>query len=157
MKKFSLNLRVCGGAIALLAGCASPPRYVVQDAGAPDLSRAQVTQAAADAGTAEREFKNKVAAIDSGLLETKIEIIAMKLADYPRAARAHSIEGTVVVEFVVGTNGLVEEVWVVRSAHPLLEKAALDAVANYRFRPMKFRGEPARVKFSQEIPFMLSN
>jgi TonB family protein len=146
----------CLAALAMMNGCATPARYVIQDPGAPGLSREQVDQRAADAGTAEREFKHKVAAIDVGVLETKMEILAMKMPEYPLAARARSIEGTVVVEFIVGVDGSVEETVVVRPAHPLLVKAALGAVATWRFKPMRHQGAPVRVKVSQEVPFVLT-
>jgi TonB family protein len=144
-------------AFAMLTGCTSHPRYVVLNPGEKPLSRKQVALAATDARIAVPEYIKQVAGIDPGPLESKIEVVSMKMPDYPVSARTHAIEGTVVIEFIVGKRGQVEEALVVRSAHPLLEKAALESIMTWRFRPIRIHGEPARVTFRQKFPFVLSN
>jgi TonB family protein len=54
--------------------------------------------------------------------------------NYPDLARRMSITGTVKVEVVVGTNGIVKEAKIV-GGHPVLAGAALDAAKKWRFEP----------------------
>jgi protein TonB len=54
---------------------------------------------------------------------------------YPPFARTARIEGTVVLDAVIRKNGTVEEVTVVKSAHPALDRAAADALKRWRFTP----------------------
>ncbi len=55
--------------------------------------------------------------------------------DYPAFARAQGIEGTVLVEALVGVHGSVVAVRILRSVHPLLDQAALQAAQRCRFTP----------------------
>lgn len=64
---------------------------------------------------------------------------------YPRRARDRGLEGTVVVEVVVGLDGRASNGRVVTSSgHGLLDRAALRAVLGWRFEPAR-RGEEAIV------------
>jgi len=54
--------------------------------------------------------------------------------EYPEEARQRHIEGPVVLNVLVGTDGAVQELKVV-SGDPLLAKAATDAVRRWRFQP----------------------
>jgi TonB family protein len=54
--------------------------------------------------------------------------------EYPEEARQRHIEGPVVLNVMVGTDGAVQELKVV-SGDPLLAKAATDAVRRWRFQP----------------------
>ncbi len=51
--------------------------------------------------------------------------------EYPRQALQNNISGNVLVQFVVGTNGQSHDFSLVRSAHPILNKAALDAAQRF--------------------------
>ncbi|MDZ7771519.1 MAG: TonB family protein [Balneolaceae bacterium] len=76
--------------------------------------------------------------------------------DYPETARRASIEGQVVIQFIVNRQGRVEEPRVVRSVHPLLDEAAVEGIQEHaRFRPGRQRGEAVRVQFSLPIIFRL--
>jgi len=75
--------------------------------------------------------------------------------EYPVEARRNGIQGMVVVQFVVGTEGQVEDPVVLRSAHPLLDAAALAAVRGSRFTPGVQDGVPVRVLFAVPIQYRL--
>ena len=77
------------------------------------------------------------------------------LAEYPEAARRTGIEGTVVVQFVVDERGAVVDPAVVRSPHPLLSDAALEAVGKATFTPGQQRGRPVKVRFAVPVTFRL--
>jgi protein TonB len=54
---------------------------------------------------------------------------------YPPAARATRLEGTVVLDAVILKDGSVSDVTVVKSANPMFDKAAMDALRQWRFTP----------------------
>lgn len=56
---------------------------------------------------------------------------------YPPIARSAGIQGTVVVEAMVDASGKVTDAKVTRSVYPLLDQAALDALAQSEFAPAR--------------------
>jgi protein TonB len=52
---------------------------------------------------------------------------------YPPLARARRIEGVVVLDAVILKDGTVDQVEVVRSANPVLDRSAMDALRQWRF------------------------
>ena len=71
---------------------------------------------------------------------------------YPlTAGRAH-VSGVVIVEAEIDEQGRVSHPRVVRSV-PLLDQAALDAVAKWQFEPATLRGEPACVTMTLAVEF----
>jgi protein TonB len=75
---------------------------------------------------------------------------------YPQPAVAAKLEGTVILECIIGRDGSVREPRVVRSAHPILDRAAVDSVRRWRFRPATLNGEPVDVYFHLTVRFALS-
>lgn len=73
--------------------------------------------------------------IDNSLLDRKPTPRAQIPPQYPFELRSAGIEGEVVVEFVVDTNGQVRNPVVVRSTQREFEAAALQAIAKWTFRP----------------------
>ncbi|HVL68193.1 MAG TPA: energy transducer TonB [Vicinamibacterales bacterium] len=74
---------------------------------------------------------------------------------YPAMAQQARIEGTVVLEATIGTDGRVTGVRVVRSK-PLLDQAAMDAVMQWRFTPTLLNGVPVPVLLTVHVTFTLS-
>lgn len=66
---------------------------------------------------------------------------------YPRKALFDRVEGWVVVEFTIGTQGEVKSPRVV-DANPrgIFDQAALDAVRRFRFKPRSVAGTPVEVQ-----------
>ncbi len=58
--------------------------------------------------------------------------------EYPEEAKLQHIQGPVVLDALVGTDGAVRELKVI-SGHPLLVKAAADAVRQWRFQPHRLK------------------
>jgi TonB family protein len=71
---------------------------------------------------------------------------------YPDVARQAGVEGTVVVQALIGTDGRVRDMRIVRSI-PLLNGAALEAVKQWRFKPAATGGKPVAAWVSVPIPF----
>ncbi|MGA3099230.1 MAG: energy transducer TonB [Bryobacteraceae bacterium] len=74
---------------------------------------------------------------------------------YPDLARRARIGGVVRLEGVIGTDGRIRELKVL-SGHPLLTKAALDAVSQWLYRPTTLNGEPVEVIAPIIVTFRLN-
>ncbi len=74
---------------------------------------------------------------------------------YPPLARQAGIEGRVIVQFVVDTDGSTTDAQVVRSPDDMLSQAALEAVRTLRFEPARNRGQAVKVRFALPITFRL--
>jgi protein TonB len=73
---------------------------------------------------------------------------------YPALARQMHLEGTVRLHAVIGIDGAVRELEV-ESGHPLLARAARDAVLQWRYRPTRLNGEPVEVETTITVIFEL--
>ena len=76
---------------------------------------------------------------------------------YPFSAKSSSIEGRVVLRFIVDEEGLVQEP-VVLEAEPegVFEKSALAAIVKYKFRPAKIGNRPVKCMVKVPIGFTLT-
>jgi len=74
---------------------------------------------------------------------------------YPQIAQAARIEGTVILETVIGVDGRVTSVRVLRSI-PLLDQAAMDAVRRWSFTPTLLNGTPVPVAMTVTVRFALT-
>lgn len=74
--------------------------------------------------------------------------------EYPRFARINNIEGTVVIAATIDTDGKVTYPRVVKSL-PLLDRAALDAVQQWQFKPGTRAGQPVPVDVTLSVEFSL--
>jgi len=74
---------------------------------------------------------------------------------YPPIALAARREGVVILEAVIGEEGSVRDVKVLRSV-PLLDQAAIDAVRQWRFSPTLLSGEPVPVVMTVTVAFRLN-
>ena len=75
---------------------------------------------------------------------------------YPSIAQEMNIEGRVIVQFVIGRDGSVRDVQVLRTVDPTLDKEAVRVVkAMRKWIPGRQRGEPVSVRFTLPITFKL--
>jgi protein TonB len=74
---------------------------------------------------------------------------------YPDLAKRARISGQVRLEGVIGTDGRIRELKVL-SGHPLLTKAALDAVSQWLYRPTTLNGDPVEVIAPITVTFRLN-
>jgi len=73
---------------------------------------------------------------------------------YPPLARQTRTQGIVVLEAVIGRDGSVDQLRVI-SGNPLLTRAALDAVQQWRYRPTILGGDPVEVSTTITVTFTL--
>jgi protein TonB len=74
---------------------------------------------------------------------------------YTEAAKDEKVEGTVVVYIEVGPDGRAHNQHIERSLHPDLDKNAMDAISNWRFKPATKDGKAITVHATVEINFQL--
>ena len=74
---------------------------------------------------------------------------------YPPLARQARIQGTVVLQAVIGKDGTIQNLRVV-SGHPMLAQAALEAVRLWRYKPTLLNGEAVDVDTTINVNFTLS-
>ncbi|HEY0862781.1 MAG TPA: TonB family protein [Lacunisphaera sp.] len=76
---------------------------------------------------------------------------------YPKIMSDHSLEGEVVVEFIIDTKGSVREPRIVRSTHKEFEAPAIEAVMQWRFTPGQRNGREVATRVSQIVVFNLED
>ena len=74
---------------------------------------------------------------------------------YPPIARSMRVSGVVELVGVIGTDGRIKELRV-KSGHPLLARAALDAVARWIYKPTLLNGTPVEVEAPITVTFRLN-
>ncbi len=87
--------------------------------------------------------------VSQGLLIHKVQ------PTYPPLARQARIQGTVVLEALIGKDGSIQNLHVV-SGHPMLTNAALEAVKEWKYKPYYLNGEPVEVSTTINVNFTLS-
>jgi protein TonB len=78
--------------------------------------------------------------------------LAGALPLYPEPARQLWLRHLVILDLIIGHEGTVTDVKVVRG-HPLLNQAAIDAVARWRYTPTVLDGEPVDVQLTVTVSF----
>ena len=73
---------------------------------------------------------------------------------YPQIAIINKVEGTVMIEAIIGVDGRVKDARVSRSI-PLLDRAALDAVNQWTFSPTLLNDVPVPVIITVTVAFKL--
>ena len=74
---------------------------------------------------------------------------------YPAIAQSARVQGRVLLEALIGLDGRIDHLKVLRSV-PLLDQAALDAVGQWVFTPTKLNGEPVQVVMTVTVEFRLN-
>jgi protein TonB len=71
---------------------------------------------------------------------------------YPAIAQAASIDGIVILDAIVDEHGRIQSVKVLRG-HPLLAKAAIEAVQQWEYEPLKLNGTPTPFELTVSLWF----
>jgi len=75
---------------------------------------------------------------------------------YPVIAQENGIQGRVICQFVVNSDGSIVDIQVVRGVHPSLDEEAVRVIKSMpKWIPGKQRGKPVRVRFTLPINFRL--
>jgi TonB family protein len=74
--------------------------------------------------------------------------------EYPASMRSQNVRGEVVLRFIVDVEGTVRQPRVISSTQSEFDRAAIDAIAQWRFRPAQRQGQS--VATLVELPFIFS-
>jgi len=75
---------------------------------------------------------------------------------YPTISQENGVQGRVIVQFVVNSDGTIVDPVVVRGVDPYLDKEALRVIKTMpKWKPGKQRGKAVRVKFTVPVMFKL--
>lgn len=79
-----------------------------------------------------------------------------KNIDYPEIAKENGVQGRVTLSFVVGTDGRITDVSVLRGVDPALDKEAVRVVqSSPRWTPGRQRDKPVKVRYNFPVIFQL--
>lgn len=88
--------------------------------------------------------------------DTPPRLVASATPVYPPIAHRAGVEGSVTLYVVVGIDGRVEEVEVVKAdPRGIFDRAAEESVRSWRYRPAMVGGRPVRSRFSQTLQFRI--
>jgi protein TonB len=74
---------------------------------------------------------------------------------YPSIAQQASVQGYVIIEAVIGTDGRVKDARVL-GGQPMLQEAALEAVKQWEYTPTLLGGVPVEVIMNVTVHFKLN-
>ena len=143
------RLRLTSAAFALTALIAATSWATVaaMPLQTPTPAAAQDKPAAADKSSTDKP-------VDARKLATKPKILKEVKAVYPPEALKSKAQGEVVVDIRISKDGNVVDTKVVKSI-PELDKAATDALKQYKFQPTLLNGKPVDVLATMTIRFTL--
>jgi protein TonB len=98
-----------------------------------------------------REVPTKLS-ISSGVMVGNL--LEKTMPQYPAVARVAGIQGVVVLQATISQNGLIQNLRVI-SGPPLLQRAAMDAVRSWRYKPYLLNGQPVEVETTISVVFKL--
>jgi len=124
--------------------------------GAPDIGQSASAAPAANADSIVQRAAaiQPVSDLELPPAEAEASLINRVEPEYPDAARAQNIQGEVVLEIHIGTDGVVEGVDVVSGPRQLVQPSA-DAVRQWRFKPHLVNGQPVRTQTRVALSFRL--
>ncbi len=87
--------------------------------------------------------------------QQQAKLISKVQPTYPVAAKAAAIQGNVILEMIVSTDGVPKRIHVLSSPDPELAESALEAVRQWRYSPMQLNGQPVEVSTEVLVSFTL--
>jgi protein TonB len=134
------NASAPGNLGSIMSGSASAPSAPVTPARPADTSanNTAATRAPANGG--------------SGGQITPAEPTYKKAPEYPKVARQIGAAGIVEIEAIIGTDGKVRNAKVTKG-NPMLQKAAIDAVMEWKYKPALLNGKPVESPVQIKLNF----
>lgn len=100
-----------------------------------------------------RALPSPASSLPMGELDHPPTSTVRKAPAYPAALRAAGIQGSVVVSFVIDTEGKVQDARAVQSTHHDFEEAAIAAIKEWQFEPGRKGGRAVNTRVSQQLRF----
>jgi protein TonB len=114
----------------------------------------QSTASAPPPPVAEKSAPREIQRIKRGGTVLEAMALSRPAPAYPELAKRARIEGEVHLRAVISQDGSIQELSVLMG-HPLLVKAAVEAVSQWRYRPTILNGEPVEVLTQITVTFRL--
>jgi len=114
----------------------------------------QNQSAAQDSPTSPANTQNSAKMVRMGNVIMEANLIKKVQPVYPSAALAAKVSGIVVLHVTIGVDGKVQNLQFV-SGPPLLIRAAMDAVQQWEYEPVRLNGELVRVDTTISVAFVL--
>jgi TonB family protein len=116
--------------------------------------------AACASATALRVVVDDSAADSSATKPKHVDVKMMKIVhqvtpQYPVQAKTDRLSGKVVLDAIIGKDGTVENIKVQQSLREDCDRAAIDAVRQWKYEPVMLNGEPTEVETSITVTFSL--
>ncbi|WP_297927255.1 energy transducer TonB [Metallibacterium sp.] len=154
-----------GAAQTQTAAAAAQAQQVEQKQLAAAAQKQELELEQAVAAAAKQQQEQRAAATRAAAVKTathienrKAQMVHMVPAKYPLRAARRGEQGWVDVEFTVNPDGSVSNVHVTDSKpRYVFDRAAIDAVSRWRFKPALINGRPAAVVLKRQIEFKLSS
>ncbi len=89
-------------------------------------------------------------------VEEKPKLVKSAKPKYPEIARKAGLEGNVFLRFQVGKNGRVSKIQILKGQE-IFRQSAIDAVAQFVFKPAMQNDKPVGVWMTQRLKFNLNN
>jgi protein TonB len=80
-------------------------------------------------------------------------VVTRKEPEYPKLARSAGASGLVELEATIGVDGRVKNPHVLKG-NPMLRKAAIDAVMEWRYKPALLNGQPVESPVEIKLNFL---
>jgi len=90
-------------------------------------------------------------------LDRAPEAIATVSPDYPFELKREGLGGNVRIGFIVDSHGNVISPYIISSSHKGFERAAIDALAKWKFRPGMKSGKKVNTRMEQPIDFNMQS
>lgn len=139
------------GGATIVSPVGTPVKSAAASAKANDADKVAADSAVNSSGLnlTEGRYVRLKPDLAEGLLDERIE------PEYPDAARRAHIQGSVILETLIGANGKVQEVAPV-SGPPQLAEAAASAVRQWRYKPFTVDGQKVPIRTQVTVTFMLA-
>ena len=138
--------------ISLDAPELQPPRLSFSPVGRPESGRSSLQRSSDESHLSPDSLRSVFRTVEVDELPELVEEIHPR---YPSELRRAGVSGLVQVQYVVGSDGRVDEraIRVLASSHPAFLLAALQALRDSRFRPARRGGRPTAVLVQQTFRF----
>ncbi len=136
-----------------------PPPVTVADAGVPGAMN----------GKPEGEVGGNLHGVPGGIIfpddgrvhiersqQLPLKVVSQDYPRYPEEGRNKQLEDQVIVRYTIGKNGRVIDVQIIDHARePMFDQATIDAIRQWRFRPMIKDGKPVEVVHELAVNYVL--
>ncbi len=93
--------------------------------------------------------------VDEFLITKMPRVISEVRVPFPAEARKLGIQGAVIADLLIDTEGLVRDVTLVQGLSPILDQLALDALKGFKFQPASVGDQTVAVKIRYSYRFTL--